>query len=99
MKPQNTPSSLPIGKAIYAFRLKNHISQRELAAKMNVSPQAVYKWENGTSYPEIQKLIEIKPSVFKSALLKGSKIAIRTLLYANWNIDVEPSFFSCHHRA
>jgi len=53
MKPQNTTSSLPIGKAIYAFRLKNHISQRELAAKMNVSPQAVYKWEHGITYPDI----------------------------------------------
>ena len=36
------------------------ITQEEFAIAVGVSRQAVYKWENGTSYPEVPKLLEIK---------------------------------------
>lgn len=36
------------------------ITQDEFAAIVGVSRQAVYKWESGKSYPEVQKLLEIK---------------------------------------
>lgn len=36
------------------------LTQDEFAAVVGVSRQAVYKWESGKSYPEVQKLLEIK---------------------------------------
>ena len=39
-------------------KLKN-MSQEELAEKLNVSRQAVSKWESGSGYPETEKIISI----------------------------------------
>ncbi len=41
------------------LRIVNNISQEELAKKINVSRQAVGKWENGESLPQIDKLLEL----------------------------------------
>ncbi|MCI8654660.1 MAG: helix-turn-helix transcriptional regulator [Clostridia bacterium] len=35
------------------------MSQEKLAEKMNVSRQSVSKWENGESYPEMEKIIKL----------------------------------------
>ncbi|EHJ01172.1 helix-turn-helix domain protein [Clostridium sp. DL-VIII] len=40
-----------------SLRQERHISQEELAEIIGVSRQAVSKWEQGSSYPEIEKLI------------------------------------------
>ena len=45
-----------IGKNIYALRKKQGLTQEELAGLVNVSFQAVSKWENGKSLPEIATL-------------------------------------------
>ena len=42
------------------LRKNNGLTQDDFAKAVGVSRQAVYKWENGTSYPEIQKLIEMR---------------------------------------
>lgn len=47
------------GKKIYGLRVKEKLSQEEFAELFGVSRQAVQKWENGTSLPEISKVIEI----------------------------------------
>ena len=39
-------------------KIKN-MSQEELAEKLNVSRQAVSKWESGNGYPETEKIISI----------------------------------------
>ena len=39
------------------LRKQHGLSQEELAAKLNVSRQAVSKWENGSGYPELDKLM------------------------------------------
>ena len=39
-------------------KIKN-MSQEELAEKLNVSRQAVSKWESGSGYPETEKIIAI----------------------------------------
>ena len=39
------------------FREKKGLSQEELAELSGVSRQAVSRWENGSSYPKIEKLI------------------------------------------
>lgn len=40
-----------------SIRKERHISQEELAEIMGVSRQAVSKWEQGSGYPEVEKLI------------------------------------------
>ena len=44
---------------IYALRTQAGMSQASLAETLQVSRQTVSKWELGTSYPEIEKLLEI----------------------------------------
>ena len=43
------------------FKLRNslHMSREQFAEEFGVSKQAVQKWESGTSYPELSKLIAI----------------------------------------
>ncbi|MBO5009702.1 MAG: helix-turn-helix transcriptional regulator [Clostridia bacterium] len=42
------------------LRKTRGLTQDEFASAVGVSRQAVYKWESGQSYPEVQKLLEIK---------------------------------------
>ncbi len=39
------------------IRKEKHLSQEELAEMLDVSRQAVSKWEQGTGYPEVEKLL------------------------------------------
>ena len=45
---------------IVKLRKANGYSQEVFAKLVGVSRQAVYKWEAGQSYPEAEKLMEIK---------------------------------------
>ncbi|MCI8346798.1 MAG: helix-turn-helix domain-containing protein [Bacilli bacterium] len=40
-------------------RKNNNLSQEQLADKLGVSRQAVSKWESGSSYPDMEKIIQI----------------------------------------
>ena len=44
--------NLKIGKRIALLRKKNGFTQEELAEKLELSPQAISKWENGHTLPE-----------------------------------------------
>jgi transcriptional regulator with XRE-family HTH domain len=48
-----------IGKRISEYRKKKNLKQDELAEKLGVSPQAVSKWENDLSCPDISLLPEL----------------------------------------
>lgn len=48
-----------IGKKIAEKRKQMHLTQEELAFKLNVSPQAVSKWENDLSIPDVTLLIAL----------------------------------------
>ena len=48
-----------IGERITALRKEKNISQTELAKRLNVSRQAVSKWEQGTSTPDTERLIQL----------------------------------------
>ena len=48
-----------LGNTLYELRKKAGLSQEELAEKLNVSRQAVSKWECGESLPDTEKLIAI----------------------------------------
>ena len=41
------------------LRKNNNLSQELLADKLGVSRQAVSKWESGSSYPDMEKMIEM----------------------------------------
>jgi transcriptional regulator with XRE-family HTH domain len=48
-----------IGRQIKYFRTIKKMTQEELAGKVYVNRQAVSKWENGSSYPEVDILIRL----------------------------------------
>ena len=48
-----------IGKRISEYRKKKNLKQDELAEMLSVSPQAVSKWENDLSCPDISLLPEL----------------------------------------
>lgn len=56
-----------VGKNIYALRKQNGFTQEELAGKLGVTSQAVSKWENCTTAPDISLLPELA-AVFKTSI-------------------------------
>ena len=48
-----------IGKLIRALRKDQGLTQRQLAAAMNISEQAVSKWERGLGFPDVSLLPEL----------------------------------------
>lgn len=48
-----------LGQKITELRKKNNLSQEGLAEKMNVSRQAVSKWESDQSIPDIEKIVNL----------------------------------------
>ncbi|KRN00769.1 transcriptional regulator, xre family [Lactobacillus taiwanensis DSM 21401] len=48
-----------LGQKITELRKKNNLSQEALAEKMNVSRQAVSKWESDQSIPDIEKIVNL----------------------------------------
>lgn len=52
-------SSMKIGSNIAALRKKKGITQEELANALSVSAQAVSKWENNSSCPDVSLLTDI----------------------------------------
>lgn len=61
MKPMRNmvKKGMSIGERIGTLRKKLNISQYQLAKLMDVSRQAVSKWENGQSVPDSLKLIQL----------------------------------------
>ncbi|MBD5469377.1 MAG: helix-turn-helix transcriptional regulator [Lachnospiraceae bacterium] len=51
--------SYKAGKQIACLRKNRGITQEELAQRLSVSPQAVSKWENGHTMPEVSILVEL----------------------------------------
>ena len=47
------------GKRFQELRKKHHFTQEDIANKLNITPQAVSKWENDMSAPDITLLKEI----------------------------------------
>ena len=50
---------MKFGENLYNLRKKKKISQEKLAEKIGVSRQSVSKWENGTAYPEMNRIFEL----------------------------------------
>jgi len=45
---------LTIGENIRRFRKKNDLTQEEIADRLGVTYQSVSRWENGTTYPDLE---------------------------------------------
>lgn len=56
LKGQNVMKEINISKNITDLRKKKGITQEQLAVALNISPQAVSKWETNTSQPDTQTL-------------------------------------------
>ena len=50
---------IPLGRNIRRLRTEKGMTQRELAQRLNVSMQAVSKWERGHAYPDVMLLLPI----------------------------------------
>jgi len=65
-----------VGKRIIALRKEHGFSQSEFAVQLNVTPQAVSKWETGLALPDIEILL-IMSMLFKitiNEILEGKNI-------------------------
>lgn len=50
---------MKFGENLYNLRKSSKMSQEKLAEKMEVTRQSVSKWENGESYPEMEKIMKL----------------------------------------
>ncbi len=50
---------MKFGENLYNLRKATKMSQEKLAEKMGITRQSVSKWENGESYPEMEKIIKL----------------------------------------
>ena len=73
-----------LGEKIARLRRKNGWSQEELADKMEVSRQAVSKWESGQTMPDLERILRLSPlfGVTIDYLLKDGEAPERPRLEA-----------------
>ncbi len=50
---------MDLGDNIYKLRIKHGYSQEQLAAKLNVSRQTIYKWEANIAIPRADNIMMI----------------------------------------
>ena len=64
-----------IGKKLQAARLKEKLSQDEVAEKLNITRQTLSNWENNKSYPDILYVLELSElySLSLDELIKDDK--------------------------
>lgn len=51
--------NVKVGKQIALLRKIKELTQEDVARQLNISPQAVSKWENGHAMPELSILVEL----------------------------------------
>ena len=69
--------TLKIGRYIQHLRKAAGMTQKELAEKLNISFQAVSKWENGDTFPDTGILLDLCDALNTTAdkLLNGGSLA------------------------
>ena len=82
--------SIKVGNFIMEKRKSLGLTQQQLADKLNVSFQAISKWENGTTYPNIEILRELAIALDVSVdeILAGSEKDVDGLSYSKAGIDI-----------
>lgn len=73
--------TLTLGRRIQALRREQALTQDALAERMGVTPQAVSKWENDLSCPDILSLPQLAKELHTSidTLLTGESVAAPAL--------------------
>lgn len=82
--------SIKVGNFIMGKRKSLGMTQQQLADKLKVSFQAISKWENGTTYPNIEILrdLAIVLDVSVDEILAGSERGAEGLSYSKARIDI-----------
>lgn len=67
---------MTLAEKIYMLRKKSGLSQEQLSERLNISRQAISKWESGNSVPENEKLLAISNhfNVSLDYLLKNDEL-------------------------
>ncbi|MBR3834909.1 MAG: phosphoribosylformylglycinamidine cyclo-ligase [Lachnospiraceae bacterium] len=83
-------NSIKIGNFIMAKRKALGMTQQQLADKLNVSFQAISKWECGTTYPNIEILRDLATilEVSVDEILARSEKEVEGLSYSKAGIDI-----------
>ena len=83
-------NSIKVGNFIMNRRKGLGLTQQQLADKLNVSFQAISKWENGSTYPSIEILKDLATVLEVSAdeILSGSERDVEGLSYSKAGIDI-----------
>lgn len=78
---ENNKKTQDFAKRLNELLMKNNITQSELARKMGVSKSSVNGWCKGSTYPRIEKIIELSFifHVDPSILITGEKPNIITV--------------------
>lgn len=86
-----TNSQETLGRRIARLRLAKAATQERLARELNVSPQAVSKWENDINYPDISLLPQLAQflGVSIDELLRGASTQERKGLDISMSIAKE----------
>ncbi|MCR8980734.1 helix-turn-helix domain-containing protein [Brevibacillus laterosporus] len=76
---------MSLGQQLKKFRELKSLSQEDIAQKIGVTRQAVYKWENDKSYPDIDNLILLSElyNVTLDELLKGNESFKKKIIIAD----------------
>ena len=88
-----TTSSETLGRRIARLRLAKTATQERLAKELNVSPQAVSKWENDINYPDISLLPDLACflDVSVDELLSGASASTQESASAQGNAAAQES--------
>ena len=73
-----------IGEKIKKLRKNKNMTQKEVANRLNVTPQTVSKWERNISYPDLDMLVQLS-GLFQTstdALLGNTKPTLLTSLFS-----------------
>ena len=83
-------NSVKVGSFIMDKRKSIGLTQQQLAQKLNVSFQAVSKWENGTTYPNIEILKDLAMVLNGTGdeILSGNEKEAESLSYSKAGIDI-----------
>lgn len=83
-------NSMKVGNFIMSKRKEMGMTQQQLADKLNISFQAVSKWENGTTYPNVEILYDlaIALNVTVDEILSGVDKKMEGLSYSKAGVDI-----------
>ena len=78
-----------VGKFITMMRKEVGLTQQQLASKLNVSFQAVSKWENG-GLPNVEILADLAAilGISVDELIAGQKLAVEGMSYRQTGVDI-----------